>query len=350
MPNNIGAFGENFPYTNQHDMNMDWIIKIAKDFLDQYSTLQESINNGLISIDQEKQNALSEISSELSDALTSIQNETSSEIASAISTINNSADAKLRDTLASIPSDYTDIYNKLVELTADFSGLLASLRAYKVKNFFNPAVLSGISYNGNNCYSYDSNGVTVEQNDSNAVTSSSSMLTLESGTYTVSITNPCRIQVFGNGTVIANVNPGTFATFTINQETNIYIKFIVSSTPTFIGHIQIEKGNQVSPYTPYNDTYFFNQIANYATGVFVTDRIAFLRFQSVSEKVDNQGTVEAGVLKYLDNTITNVGYHTSLDVNAGEMVYFNGFCYGDAFPIVTALYNNEVVGTFYHQL
>ena len=29
MPNNIGAFGENFPYANQHDMNMDWIIKIA---------------------------------------------------------------------------------------------------------------------------------------------------------------------------------------------------------------------------------------------------------------------------------------------------------------------------------
>ena len=26
---NGGAFGENFPYSNFHDLNMDWIIKIA---------------------------------------------------------------------------------------------------------------------------------------------------------------------------------------------------------------------------------------------------------------------------------------------------------------------------------
>lgn len=32
---NIGAFGENFPYTNFHDLNLDWIIqemKTEKDF------------------------------------------------------------------------------------------------------------------------------------------------------------------------------------------------------------------------------------------------------------------------------------------------------------------------------
>lgn len=42
----IGAFGENFPYTNFHDLNMDWIIKIAKDFLDQYTHIQEIIHAG----------------------------------------------------------------------------------------------------------------------------------------------------------------------------------------------------------------------------------------------------------------------------------------------------------------
>ena len=31
MPNNIGAFGENFPYTNFHDMNQDWLIKTMKE-------------------------------------------------------------------------------------------------------------------------------------------------------------------------------------------------------------------------------------------------------------------------------------------------------------------------------
>ena len=43
---NTGAFGEGFPYTNFHDLNMDWIIKIAKDFLDQYTHIQEVIANG----------------------------------------------------------------------------------------------------------------------------------------------------------------------------------------------------------------------------------------------------------------------------------------------------------------
>ena len=43
---NNGAFGENFPYSNFHNLNMDWIIKIAKDFLDQYTHIQELIENG----------------------------------------------------------------------------------------------------------------------------------------------------------------------------------------------------------------------------------------------------------------------------------------------------------------
>ena len=47
---NNGAFGEGFPYTNFHDLNMDWIIKIAKDFLDQYTHIQEVIEQGLIDI------------------------------------------------------------------------------------------------------------------------------------------------------------------------------------------------------------------------------------------------------------------------------------------------------------
>ena len=47
----IGAFGENFPYSNFHDLNMDWIVKIAKDFLDQYTNIQNTINDGLEELD-----------------------------------------------------------------------------------------------------------------------------------------------------------------------------------------------------------------------------------------------------------------------------------------------------------
>lgn len=41
---NIGAFGENFPYTNFHDLNLDWIISVVKDFLEKYSNMSELIN------------------------------------------------------------------------------------------------------------------------------------------------------------------------------------------------------------------------------------------------------------------------------------------------------------------
>ena len=33
---NNGAFGENFPYTNFHDLNLDWIIKIFKEIKDKF--------------------------------------------------------------------------------------------------------------------------------------------------------------------------------------------------------------------------------------------------------------------------------------------------------------------------
>lgn len=41
---------ENFPYTDMHALNLDWIIKIATDFLDQYTTIQQLISDGETSL------------------------------------------------------------------------------------------------------------------------------------------------------------------------------------------------------------------------------------------------------------------------------------------------------------
>ena len=41
---------EQFPYTDMHQLNLDWIIKIAKDFLDQYTHIQELISQGITDI------------------------------------------------------------------------------------------------------------------------------------------------------------------------------------------------------------------------------------------------------------------------------------------------------------
>lgn len=44
----IGAFGENFPYTNFHELNMDWIIKIVKTFSEQYPEVMEEIEKRVL--------------------------------------------------------------------------------------------------------------------------------------------------------------------------------------------------------------------------------------------------------------------------------------------------------------
>lgn len=42
---NSGAFGEGFPYTNFHDLNLDWIIKVMKDFFTKYPEVIETLDN-----------------------------------------------------------------------------------------------------------------------------------------------------------------------------------------------------------------------------------------------------------------------------------------------------------------
>ena len=122
---NAGAFGENFPYSNFHDMNMDWVIKIAKDFLDQYTNIQNTINTGLEGLDA-KANELeqllqdwydthsADIETELRNALEAIN----SELTNALGDITDFANNKTAQIINSIPSDYTALSNEVSENTA----------------------------------------------------------------------------------------------------------------------------------------------------------------------------------------------------------------------------------------
>ena len=127
MPNNIGAFGENFPYANQHNMNMDWVIKIAKDFLDKYSQLEETLEQGkedLETLATQLEAQLNEwydthsedIANQLADSLNQLNtwfNEHSdyldNYVQESIDTFVNQANAKALEVLETIPSDYSDV-------------------------------------------------------------------------------------------------------------------------------------------------------------------------------------------------------------------------------------------------
>ena len=123
---NTGAFGENFPYTNFHELNMDWIIQIAKNFLDQYTSIQTVITDGesnLTELAERLENDLNQwytthstdIANELADALTDIANAlTASE--NALSAFSNQ---KIIDITESIPQDYSALSQKVQNLSFD---------------------------------------------------------------------------------------------------------------------------------------------------------------------------------------------------------------------------------------
>ena len=114
---------EQFPYTNFHDLNLDWILKIAKDFLDQYTHIQDLVTEGIASIDTEtaaKLEELNTLATELEAVLNewyeTHQNDIANRMTAAINQFNISADTKAQEALASIPSDYTTLSNDVLEL------------------------------------------------------------------------------------------------------------------------------------------------------------------------------------------------------------------------------------------
>ena len=163
---------QEFPYTDMHQLNLDWIIKIAKDFLDQYTHIQQLIEDGEQSIQDltadglnqldEKAEALQalldawyeehsdDIAQQLADALSDI----SDTLTSSISTFNANAAAelttfetlameKIQELLQTIPSDYpTDLQNTLNAMNTNFQNI-ADNKAILVTGYNQYVDLSG---------------------------------------------------------------------------------------------------------------------------------------------------------------------------------------------------------------
>lgn len=129
IPN--GPFGNMFPYTNFHSMNLDWVIQVAKDFLDQYTNIQQTITDGLDALDAKKEalEALlqawydehsQDIADQLADALADLnawytlhEGYLDATLASNTALFNQRAEAKAEQTLESIPADYTSLSNSV---------------------------------------------------------------------------------------------------------------------------------------------------------------------------------------------------------------------------------------------
>lgn len=128
---------EQFPYTDMHQLNLDWIIKIAKDFLDQYTHIQELIEAGETSItglteagEQQLQEKATELEELLNAWYTQHSGDIADQLAAALSDIANTLTAsenaidaysaqKIIDITASIPQDYSALSEKVQNLSFD---------------------------------------------------------------------------------------------------------------------------------------------------------------------------------------------------------------------------------------
>ena len=125
---------ENFPYTDMHQLNLDWIIKIAKDFLDQYTHIQQLISDGEASLIEKTENGLSELD-EKAENLTNLLNEwynthsedIANELTRALSDINDyvansitefqtRAEAIAETVIEDIPLDYSSLQNQVTNI------------------------------------------------------------------------------------------------------------------------------------------------------------------------------------------------------------------------------------------
>ena len=117
-----GPFGNMMPYSNFHGMNLDWVIQIAKDFLDQYTHIQDIITQGETDLEdkaQELEGLLQEwydthsqdIAQQLTDAVAEFARLSGIQSQQALAAFNQAAEAKGAQVIASIPADYTNLSN-----------------------------------------------------------------------------------------------------------------------------------------------------------------------------------------------------------------------------------------------
>ena len=172
---------EGFPYTNFHELNLDWIIKIAKDFLDQYTHIQEVISSGEESLDEKTTDGLAEldeksediqtllndwytthssdIADQLADALNDLNswytqhmNFLDSYVTSEINQFKSDADAYAATVIASIPEDYTQLTSD-VEANEKYQATGKYINEYSITGGTSNYVLSrSVTFAKNHAY------------------------------------------------------------------------------------------------------------------------------------------------------------------------------------------------------
>lgn len=276
---------ENFPYTDMHQLNLDWIIKIAKDFLDQYTHIQQLISDGETSLQnlttdgleqlQDKADNLeallqawydthsSDIANQLADALADLnewynthQNYLDNTLTEKINIFNGMADQKTAESIASIPDDYTTLANNVTQLGTDLKELhtievLDSKLISTGKNLFNKDLaIQGYYYNKDDGKKYPNANYCTEKINIGA-----------NVTFTVN-----KVWMFAfykaDGTFISGDfnSSNTEASFTTPALTEY---MMASAQISNLNTLQIELGTAATPFEAYYNHFTYNKPRDY---------------------------------------------------------------------------------------
>lgn len=217
---------QEFPYTDMHQLNLDWIIKIAKDFLDQYTHLQQLITEGEESITNKTAEGVESITNKTAEGVEELQakadnleallnawysehsEDIATQLASALADLNNwytlhqgYLDQKLTDNIAlftaqataignevieSIPEDYTDLsqifnLNTLLPLQASFNPYAGDMTGFDTGTS-----LSGDLWFNNKVYGAGLvKSITLRYADETTTNNFTAICIIDPATYTV---------------------------------------------------------------------------------------------------------------------------------------------------------------------
>ena len=132
-----------FPYTNTHELNLDWVLQVVKDFQTKYTTFDQALADALDAIETAKTGSLEDMQTALTAALESISGDLASAqaaitaeqnsalqalqfaLTAALATLTTSegeATARINSLYNTLPSSAQDILGKLNILDAIITG------------------------------------------------------------------------------------------------------------------------------------------------------------------------------------------------------------------------------------
>lgn len=279
---------ENFPYSNFHDLNTDWIVKKIKDVETSEANAEASAQASAQSAQASAQSATAAAQSAQASAQSAEDSAQSAEASANSATEADNYVSATReqvnllqssvDLLQSrvdniIPSgtqtegntelidirvaEYGEIYESAGNaVRGQFKQLndpLDGKYAIVSNNIFNDTVLSTIVYNNKHMYTVDNNNVTINYADGTDYTTiQEGFLNLEAGTYTISVEKSARIQIIYDQALKEDGYVFN-KTFTLTEAKSIYIKLLsTQGYPWNCGKVWINKGNTALTYDVFN--------------------------------------------------------------------------------------------------